>query len=128
MTTETETAARVKPKPRGPRKPQLRTIRVEVTPSEVNPQYVLAITTGKRVKRTEYYTVEPFANDMGAAFHVRKFGSGEPGAVVDTYQVLISEEGSYCVCPGFLKCGRCKHCDGLKKLLAEGKIVWEVKP
>jgi hypothetical protein len=70
----------------------------------------------------DLYTLQRVEADYGVAFRICK--ADDAGAeTADPYHVHFdAETGDSCDCLGFLKHRHCKHCDGLKALLAAGKL------
>jgi hypothetical protein len=99
-------------------KARARTVRVDLTPSDVNPFFVLTVTERKSARTVirDTYFVRELQSDLGRAFEVRKAGAAEP------YHVLLAEDDRRCECKGFLAHGHCRHVEGLQALLAAGKL------
>jgi hypothetical protein len=70
----------------------------------------------------DLYSVERVAADYGTAFRVCKVD--DAGAEkADPYHVHFDPEtGDTCDCLGYLRHQHCKHRDGLKALIAAGKL------
>lgn len=85
----------------------MRKVGIAVTPSDVNPFFVLRITEGEKV---EHYTVHP--KEGGRAFVVSKMPDGEHYNVVD----------GKCTCKGHVRWGHCRHVEGLKALQKAGRL------
>lgn len=101
------------------RKPVVRTIRLELAPSEGGPG-VVHIQVGK--DEADYF-LRPLASDFGQAFALEKFGWQRRGDEPDIYHVLLAGDQSTCECQGFLRWNHCKHVEGLAALVARGKLL-----
>src|SRR4051812_45654014 len=79
---------------RKPRPKPSRFVKVVLTPSTVNPYFIIAIT--ERTPRTTtvtHYAITPIGSDMGRAFHVRKLGMD-----FSEYDVLVHADPAKCSC------------------------------
>lgn len=76
-------------------------------------------------KKEDRYIATEVECDFGRAFEVQKLGEG--AETVETYHTNLGG-GRYnsdtCDCLGGQKWGHCKHAEGLRALLAAGKL-WE---
>jgi hypothetical protein len=89
-----------------------RVIRLVRTP-DADGLGLFAVTTGKRVRRTEFYIFKEIPCDVGGrGFEVHRLGLGP------LYHVRIGAPAqTSCECLGFLRHGQCKHIQGLAALL-----------
>lgn len=98
------------------RKPPARTMRL-LAWDEATGDGRLLLTVGKQADVYRLRRLEPGYAD--AAFRLEKYGQD---GVVEVYDVSFEPQGDACTCMGNLAHGRCKHRDGVKKLLSEGLI------
>lgn len=79
---------------------------------------VFCITTGTRVKKSQFYTFREIPCEIGGrGFAVHRLGQGT------LYHVRVGEpEDRSCECLGFLRWGQCKHIGGLSALIRQGKL------
>ena len=107
MSTLTQRRPRVKP---------VRTVRVAVKPSEVNPSAIIII---REPKHSDHYQVTPIPADFGTAYQVVKFMElDEP-----TYHVHLADDGTFrCECKGFCRWNHCKHGEALLALRKAGQL------
>src|SRR5438128_1811907 len=79
---------------------------------------VFGITSGTRVKKSQFYTFREIPCEIGGrGFAVHRLGQGT------LYYVRVGKpEDRSCECLGFLRWGHCKHVDGLSALIRQGRL------
>jgi hypothetical protein len=76
---------------------------------------VIRITVGTEAK---HYFLTALPCDFGLGFQLEGFEhEGGP-----QYAVCLDGDKTSCECPGFLRWHRCKHVEGLRALVAAGRL------